>query len=90
MGAVAAALRAALFLHCRIQPVSTFDRKHYFYADLTPGYQITQKYAPLAVEGHIDLRHDEGHLPKDTPEVRVQIEQLQLEQVSRSAGPARG
>jgi aspartyl-tRNA(Asn)/glutamyl-tRNA(Gln) amidotransferase subunit B len=38
------ALRAAVALNCQIQPVSRFDRKHYFYQDQPAGYQITQYY----------------------------------------------
>jgi len=38
------ALRAAIALNCQIQPVSRFDRKHYFYQDQPAGYQITQYY----------------------------------------------
>lgn len=38
------ALRAALALNCHVQPVSRFDRKHYFYQDQPAGYQITQYY----------------------------------------------
>jgi hypothetical protein len=38
------ALRAAIALNCEIQPVSRFDRKHYFYQDQPAGYQITQYY----------------------------------------------
>lgn len=38
------ALRAAIALHCEIQPKSSFDRKHYFYQDQPAGYQITQYY----------------------------------------------
>lgn len=44
------ALRAAIALNCDVQPVSRFDRKHYFYQDQPAGYQITQYYGePYAV-----------------------------------------
>ena len=42
-------------LNCKIAPVSRFDRKNYFYPDLPKGYQITQFYEPVCLEGHIDL-----------------------------------
>lgn len=38
------ALRAALAMNCDIQPLSSWDRKHYFYQDQPNGYQITQYY----------------------------------------------
>ncbi|XP_055530131.1 glutamyl-tRNA(Gln) amidotransferase subunit B, mitochondrial [Wyeomyia smithii] len=44
-------VRTALALGCTVSPVSMFDRKHYFYADLPAGYQITQQRAPLAKAG---------------------------------------
>jgi len=65
------ALRAALALNCSVQTRSSFDRKHYFYSDQPVGYQITQHYAPFALNGRITL-------PKfDLP---VRIKQIQLEQ----------
>ena len=43
---VAQAVRTGLGLNARINPVSRFDRKNYFYADLPAGYQISQFAAP--------------------------------------------
>jgi aspartyl-tRNA(Asn)/glutamyl-tRNA(Gln) amidotransferase subunit B len=49
--AVDLAVLAALALGCRIQPISVFARKNYFYPDLPKGYQITQFDRPLALDG---------------------------------------
>lgn len=49
-------IMTALALSCRVNEVSSFDRKHYFYADLPTGYQITQQRAPLASDGVIDFQ----------------------------------
>ncbi|GAA5991075.1 hypothetical protein JCM11641_002318 [Rhodosporidiobolus odoratus] len=58
--AVHLSLLAALALNCNINPHSKFDRKHYFYPDLPAGFQITQKYSPLAKDGLIRVRLDSG------------------------------
>jgi aspartyl-tRNA(Asn)/glutamyl-tRNA(Gln) amidotransferase subunit B len=39
---VQAGIATAAALHCRVQGASAFDRKHYYYADLPAGFQITQ------------------------------------------------
>jgi len=40
-------------LNCRFNTCSRFDRKSYFYPDLPMGYQITQLYSPINVDGEV-------------------------------------
>ncbi|KAF9428599.1 hypothetical protein BGZ94_001810 [Podila epigama] len=70
------AVKTSLALDAHVYPVSSFDRKHYFYPDLPQGYQITQHYEPLAQNGKIEISPLDG---LDYP-LTVGIEQLQLEQ----------
>lgn len=78
---VEAGILTALALQCQLNLVSMFDRKHYFYADLPAGYQITQQRCPLAKGGHVEyLALDEDH--KKLVLKRAQLTQLQLEQDS--------
>lgn len=52
-----------------------FDRKNYFYLDLPKGYQITQQYNPIGLDGYIEINTNNGikkiaiqrlHLEEDT------------------------
>ncbi|KAJ2001232.1 hypothetical protein GGI04_003821 [Coemansia thaxteri] len=70
------AARAILSLNGRVQPMSYFDRKHYFYSDQPLGYQITQQQQPIGRGGHIEL----GPMDGLSYTKRVRIHQLQLEQ----------
>lgn len=60
-GAVDLAVRAGLALGCKVNEVSTFSRKHYFYPDLPKGYQITQFDKPINGAGTIEITYG----PKD-------------------------
>lgn len=71
------ALRAAAVLKSRPSPVSSFDRKHYFYLDQPMGYQITQHFRPLAKGGYLQLSREYDDVEEDKV---ISIEQIQLEQ----------
>ena len=49
------AIRAGLALNCEISKHSKFDRKNYFYPDLPKAYQISQLYAPICRDGHLEI-----------------------------------
>jgi aspartyl-tRNA(Asn)/glutamyl-tRNA(Gln) amidotransferase subunit B len=45
--------KAGLLLGCEINPHSKWDRKNYFYPDMSKNYQITQADKPLCLGGQI-------------------------------------
>ncbi|HEX7391125.1 MAG TPA: Asp-tRNA(Asn)/Glu-tRNA(Gln) amidotransferase subunit GatB [Acidiphilium sp.] len=57
---VAQAVRTGLGLNARINLVSRFDRKNYFYADLPQGYQISQYDQPIVGTGAVDIELESG------------------------------
>jgi len=58
--AVKKALTAALALNCEVALYSYFDRKNYFYPDISKGYQISQFHVPIGSNGYIDIKDDQG------------------------------
>jgi aspartyl-tRNA(Asn)/glutamyl-tRNA(Gln) amidotransferase subunit B len=70
---IAQAVRTGLGLKAKINLVSVFDRKNYFYPDLPPGYQISQYQQPVVGHGEVEV-------DVDGETVKVGIERLHLEQ----------
>uniref|UniRef100_A0A3P8U7N9 Glutamyl-tRNA(Gln) amidotransferase subunit B, mitochondrial n=1 Tax=Amphiprion percula TaxID=161767 RepID=A0A3P8U7N9_AMPPE len=79
---VEAAVMTGLALNCNINRKSLFDRKHYFYADLPAGYQITQQRQPVAEDGTLTYSLLEGKKRSQVIRKNVHIKQIQLEQDS--------
>ena len=73
--AVELATRAALALECRVNRISVFARKNYFYPDLPKGYQISQYDQPLAECGCVRI----GSTPEGAP-INVGVTRLHMEE----------
>ncbi len=72
--AVEKAVRTGFGLNAKINNVSVFERKNYFYPDLPQGYQISQYQHPIVGEGFIDIDLPDGTVKK------IGVERLHLEQ----------
>lgn len=83
---VEAAVVTSLALGCKISLDSRFDRKHYFYADMPAGYQITQHFHPIARNGKLEYvvvpKVAEGAEEADPVQRSIRIIQVQIEQDS--------
>jgi aspartyl-tRNA(Asn)/glutamyl-tRNA(Gln) amidotransferase subunit B len=68
------AVKTGLGINGKINLVSIFDRKNYFYPDLPQGYQISQFSDPIVGEGAVEITLENGE--KKT----IRIERIHLEQ----------
>jgi len=59
-GAIGGTLLTGLMLNCKINPVSKWDRKNYFYPDLPKGYQTTQLEKPIVGRGQVEIQLADG------------------------------
>src|SRR5829696_8988147 len=81
--AVELGARAALSLGLRINEVSVFSRKNYFYPDLPKGYQISQYDRPFSADGRLEIvtaERDEGGHAREWRPMEVRITRLHLEE----------
>lgn len=72
--AVDMAIKAGKALNSKINYVSRFDRKHYFYPDLPKGYQTTQMYQPIISAGVVDVPLEDGN------SIKVRINHAHMEE----------
>lgn len=71
--AVINAIRVCNVLHMNIDDELWFDRKNYFYSDLSKGYQITQEKRPIGSNGYIEIK-------TSSENKKIGIERLHLEE----------
>ena len=72
--AINQAIKTGHALNAKVNNISIFDRKNYFYPDLPQGYQISQFTSPIVGEGWINIDLENGETKK------IGIERLHLEQ----------
>ncbi len=72
--AVEKAVLAATAIGCRINEISIFSRKNYFYPDSPKGYQISQFDKPLAEFGSLTV-NDANGAPKAIGITRLHLEE---------------
>ncbi len=66
-------MTAGMMLNCHINRTTTFDKKSYYYPDLPAAYQTTQWFAPVAVNGTVEIETSKG-------KKNVRIKQIHMEE----------
>ena len=90
--AVRLAAMAGHAMNATVNPISRFDRKHYYYPDLPKGYQISQLYQPIIGAGHITLpdgtkvRIEHAHLEEDAGKL-THFQDYSLVDLNRAGTP---
>ena len=66
-------MAAGMMLNCDINRTTTFDKKSYYYPDLPSSYQTTQWFAPICVNGTVEIETSKG-------KKNVRIKQIHMEE----------
>ncbi len=66
-------MKAGMMLNCHINRTTTFDKKNYYYPDLPAAYQTTQWFAPVAVNGLMEIETANG-------KKGIRIKQIHMEE----------
>ncbi len=66
-------MTAGMMLNCHINRHTTFDKKNYYYPDLPAAYQTTQLFAPICVNGSVEIETSKG-------KKSVRIKQIHMEE----------
>lgn len=69
------AVRTSVALNCKINKVSRFHRKNYFYPDLPKAYQISQYDTPLGINGYMEIS-----LPERKEKRKIRITRVHIEE----------
>jgi aspartyl-tRNA(Asn)/glutamyl-tRNA(Gln) amidotransferase subunit B len=82
--AVELTIKAGLATNCQINDYAVFERKNYFYPDLSKAYQISQLEKPICIDGFILLdnkkvRINRIHLEEDAGKLIHSIDGSQID-----------
>lgn len=94
--AIAFGIKLCTAFHMNIARTMEFDRKNYFYPDLTKGYQITQQFNPIGRDGYVEItlangetkkvRVENAHLEEDTAK-EIHLSDISLVDYNRAGIP---
>jgi len=80
------ALRLGIALDFNITKHCKFDRKNYFYPDLPKAYQVSQLYAPICRDGHLDIEVDGKKKTINIREIHMEEDAGKLVHDAKGAG----